>query len=205
MIARLVPYGVRPDAVAPLIEEIVAVARARSRWPAQWTNRRAEFFVINTSSGDGLSLVVGDDRTVTPAIELERLPSEDPEELDVHLLQLGGRHESGVAGVLFGRVVRCDSGSVEDLSFNRDAVPSSPDVRARALVVAPNARVVAFAVATDRASLEHSLLKFSARCTEVDDYRGCLPLLARSRLSPGKTRERLAVAARGARRSISPG
>lgn len=107
---------------------------------------------------------------VTPAIELARLPSEDPEEFDVHLLQVGGPRESGVVEALFGRVVRCDPGSVGDLSFNGDAVPTSPDVWARVLLVAPNARVVAVAVATDRAALEHSLRKFSARCTGIDDY-----------------------------------
>jgi hypothetical protein len=116
MIARLAPYRVPPDAVAPLIEEIVAVARARSRGPARRTNRRAR-----------------------------------------------GRQESGVVGRLFGRVVRCDPGSVGDLSFDGDAVPSSPDVWARALLVAPNGGVVAFAVATERAALEHSLCEFSAR------------------------------------------
>jgi hypothetical protein len=170
MIARLAPYRVPPEAVAPLIEEIVVVARARSRWPARRTNRRAEFFFVNTSSGDGLSLVIGDDCAVTPPIELERPPSEDPEELDVHLLQVGGPQERGVVEALFGQVVRCDPSSVEDLSFDGDAVPSSPDVWARGLLVAPNAGVVAFAVASDRAALEHSLHKFSARCTRVDDY-----------------------------------
>lgn len=169
MIARMTPYRVPPDAVEPLIEEIVAVARARSPWPVGRTNRRAEFFFLSTSSGDGLSLLIGDDRTVTPAIELARPASEDPEEYDVHLLQVGGPRTSGVVEALFGRVVRCDPGEVSELSFNGDAVPTSADVWARALLVA-SARVVAFAVAADRAALENSLIKFSARCTRLDDY-----------------------------------
>jgi hypothetical protein len=169
MIARLTPYQVPPDAVEPLIEEIVALARARSRWPVERTNRRAEFFFVNTSSGDGLSLLLGDDRTVTPVIELTRPASEDPEQYDVHLLQVGGPRTSGVVEALYGRVVRCDPGEVGELSFNGDAVPRSEDVWARALLVAPSGRV-AFAVATNRAALEESLTKFSARCTRLDDY-----------------------------------
>jgi hypothetical protein len=170
MIARMTPYRTPPDAVEPLIEEIVAVARARSRWPVERTNRRAEFFFINTSSGDALSLLIGDDRTVTPVIELARPASEDPEEYDVHLLQVGGPRTSGVVDALFGRVVRCDPAAVSELSFNGDAVPTSAEVWARALLVAPSAQVVAFAVAADRAALEDSLIKFSARCTRLDDY-----------------------------------
>jgi hypothetical protein len=168
MVARITPYRTRPDALEQLIEEIVAIARARSHWPVQMTNRRAEFFLINTSSGDGLSLVIGDDRTVTPVIDLARRPSEEPEEYDVHLLQVGGPRESGVVDALFGRVVRCEA--VSEMSFDGDAVPASPDVWARALLVGPGGRVLAFAVGTDRRALEHSLDKFSARSTQVDDY-----------------------------------
>jgi hypothetical protein len=170
MIARMTPYRAPPDAVESLIEEIVAVARARSRWPVERANRRAEFFFVNTSSGDGLSLLIGDDRTVTPVIELARPASEDPQEYDVHLLQVGGPRTSGVVEALYGRVVRCDPAEVSELSFNGDAVPTSEDVWARALLVAPSGRVVTFAVATDRAALEESLTKFSARCTRIDDY-----------------------------------
>ncbi|HEY6585072.1 MAG TPA: hypothetical protein VIZ29_09510 [Gaiellaceae bacterium] len=170
MIARMTPYRVPPAAVEPLIEEIVALARARSRWPVERTNRRAEFFFLNTSSGDGLSLLLGDDRTVTPAIELARPASEDPKEYDVHLLQVGGPRTSGVVEALFGRVVRCDPAEAGELSFNGDAVPTSEDVWARALLVAPSGRVVTFAVAADRKALETALIKFSARCTRIDDY-----------------------------------
>jgi hypothetical protein len=40
----------------------------------------------------------------------------------------------------------------------------------RALLVAPGGKVLAFAVAANRAALEQSLHKFSARCTRLDDY-----------------------------------
>jgi hypothetical protein len=138
---------------------------------ACWTDEPARrVFFINTSSGDGLSLLIGDDRTVTPAIELARPASEDPEEYDVHLLQVGGPRTSGAVEALFGRVVRCEPGAISKLSFNGDAAPTSPAVWARALLVAPSAQVVAFAVAADRAALEDSLIKFSTRCTRLDDY-----------------------------------
>ncbi len=103
-------------------------------------------------------------------IELARPASKDPEEYDVQFLQVGGPRESGVLNGLFGRVVRCPPGAVSEQSFNGDAVPTSPDVWERALLVAAWGQVLAFAVATDRAALEHSLRKFSARCTGVDDY-----------------------------------
>src|SRR5919109_4821478 len=88
MVARIAAYRAAPGAVEPLIEEIVTVARARSPWPARRTERRAELFFINTRTGDGLSLVVGDDAKVRPVIELRRPPSKEPEEYDVHLLQI---------------------------------------------------------------------------------------------------------------------
>jgi hypothetical protein len=169
MVARLIRYETPPDAVGQLVEEIVAVARVRGRWPVQQTKRRAEFFFVNTCTGDGLSLVVGE-RTVTPVIELERSSSGAPEECDVHLLQLGGPRGSGVVDALFGRVIRCDPGAVGDRSFNGDAVPRSPEVWARGLLVGPSGEVLAFAVAADQAALEQSLEKFSSRCTRVDDY-----------------------------------
>jgi hypothetical protein len=170
MVARITRYRTPPNAVEALTEEIVAVARARSPWLVRRTNRRAEFFFINTSTGDGISLVLGDDRTVTAVIELERSPSDDPEEYDVHLLQVGGPKESGVVDALFGRIVHCDPGTVSELSFNGGTVPTSPDVWARALLLAPNGQVLAFAVATNRAALDDALHKFSSRCTRVDDY-----------------------------------
>jgi hypothetical protein len=170
MVARTARYETPPDAVDQLLDEIVALARARRRRPVQQTSRRAELFFVETSLGAGLSLVVGDDRSVTPVIELERPSSEDPEEWDVHLLQVGGPRRSGVVNALFGRVVRCEPGTVGDLSFDGDAVPASPAVWARGLLVQPGGQALAFAVATDRAALEHSLEKFSSRCTRVDDY-----------------------------------
>jgi hypothetical protein len=169
MIARLTPYRTRSDALEPLIEEIGALAR--SSMPLNETNRRAEFFLINRSSGDGLSVVIGHDRTVTPVIELSRAPDGEPEEYDVHLLQVGGPRDSGVVDALLGRLVRCDGAALTELSFDGDAVPTSPEVWARALLVAPDRdHVLALAVATDRAALEESLRKFSARCPRVDDY-----------------------------------
>ena len=169
MIARITPYRTRADAPEPLIEEIGALAR--SSVPLNKTNRRAEFFLINRSSGDGLSVVIGDDRTVTPVIKLSRAPDGESEEYDVHLLQVGGPRGSGVVDALFGRVVRCDGAALTELSFDGDAVPTTPEVWARALLVAPDRDLVlALAVATDRAALEESLRKFSARCPRVDDY-----------------------------------
>lgn len=170
MIARLTSYRTRPDELQLLLDEIVAVARARSRWPVEQPNRRAELFFVDTASGDGLSLVVGDYRTVRPVIELARSPSKGPEEYDVHLLQVGGPRGSGVVQALYGRIVRCDPGAVSDLSFDGDAVPTSPDVWTRALLVAPDRRVLAFAVGPDRGALEESLVKFSSRSAHVDDY-----------------------------------
>jgi hypothetical protein len=170
MIARITRYRTPPDGVDALIEEIVAVARARSPWPVERTDRRAEFFFVNTSSGAGLSLVIGDDRAVTPVIELGRRPTDDPEEYGVHVLQVGGPKGSGVVEALLGKIVRCDPGALSELSFNGDAVPSSPAVWARALLVAPDGFVVVFAVGPDRAALDHSLERFSSRCAWVDDY-----------------------------------
>jgi hypothetical protein len=170
VIARITPYQTPPDALEPLIEEIVAVARARSRRSVERTNRRAEFFFVNTSTGDALSLVIGDDRTVRPVIELTRPPSADSEEYGVHLLQVGGPRGSGVMQALFGQVVRCDAGAVDELSFDGDAVPTSPDVWTRAILVAPDGGVLAFAVGPDRAALEQSLEKFSSQSKQVDDY-----------------------------------
>jgi hypothetical protein len=67
MIARITPYRTSPDAVQSLIEEIVSVAHARSRGPF-----RARTGAPNLPSSirppTTLSLVIGDDRTVTPAI-----------------------------------------------------------------------------------------------------------------------------------------
>jgi hypothetical protein len=168
MIARITAYRTPADALEPLIEEIVALAR--SSGPVTDTNRRAEFFFINRSSGGGLSVVIGHDHTVTPVINLGR-PRDEPEEYDVRLLQVGGPTGSGVVDALFGRVVRCDLAAFPELSFDGDAVPTSPDVWARALLVAPDRQLVlGIAVASDRGALEESLLKFSARSTRVDDY-----------------------------------
>jgi hypothetical protein len=169
MIARITAYRTPADALEPLIEEIVALAR--SSGPIRDTNRRAEFFFINRSTGDGLSVLIGHDHTVTPVIDLGRTPRDEPEEYDVRLLQVGGPTESGVVDVLLGRVVRCDAAALTEMSFDGNAVPASPDVWARALLVAPDQqRVLGLAVATDRAALEGSLRTFSARSTRVDDY-----------------------------------
>jgi hypothetical protein len=169
MIARITAYRTPADALAPLIEEIVALARASG--PVRDTNRRAEFFFINRPTGDGLSVVIGHDHTVTPVINLGRAPRGEPEEYDVRLLQVGGPTDSGVVDALFGRVVRCEAAALTELSFDGNAVPASPDVWARALLVAPDRQLVlGLAVASDRAALEESLRNFSRRSATVDDY-----------------------------------
>jgi hypothetical protein len=157
---------VHPTAIESLLEEIVAVA---PRWPVRPTNRLVERFFINRSTGHSLSLVIGEDRSVTPAIELDR-SSDGHSEYAVRLLQVGGRREAGVAPSLFARVVRCDRNTVGELSFDGDSVPTWSAVWARGLLVAPSAQVVAFAVATDRVALESSLQEFSARCEDIADY-----------------------------------
>jgi hypothetical protein len=121
MIARLIAYRTPADALEPLRAEIAAQARAS--WPVQGTNRRVEFFFIKSSTDEALSLVIGEDRTVMPLINLQRPASEDPKEYDVHLLQVGAPTESGTVHTLFGRVVFCGPGAISDLSFNGDAVP----------------------------------------------------------------------------------
>jgi hypothetical protein len=169
MIARLTPYRTSPAELTPLIDEIVALARPS--WPVRSTNRRAEFFFLNRSTGDALSVVVGDDRPVTAVIELARAPSANPEEYDVRLLQLGGPTDSGVVDALFGRVVRCDRAELADVSFYGAATPTAPAVWARGLLVGPDgALAVAVAVATEFAALEESLREFSSRSVAVDDY-----------------------------------
>jgi hypothetical protein len=169
VIARITAYRTPADALEPLIEEIVTLAR--SSWPVKRTNWRAELFFINRSSGDGLSVLIGDDHTVTPVINLGRAPVDEPEEYDVRLLQVGGPTKSGVVDALFGRVVRCDAAALTGLSFDGDAVPTSPDVWVRALLVAPDRHLaLAVGVAADRAALEESLRTFSARCPRVEDY-----------------------------------
>jgi hypothetical protein len=169
MIARLTAYRTTLDAVEGLIDEIVALARASG--PARRTNRRGEFFFLDRPSGNGLSVLIGDDDTVTPVIELNRAPSDKPEEYEVQLWQVGGPTGSGVVEALFGRVVRCDAAAVAELNFNGDSVPTSPDVWTRALLLSSHRKlVVALAVASDRPALEESLRKFSARCTTIDDY-----------------------------------
>lgn len=167
MIARMTPYHTAPDALEPLIQEIVALARSSST--LQSPKRRAELFLLDRSSGDALSVVIGDDKTVAPVIELGRPPETEPEQYDVRLLQVGGPTTSGVVEVLLGRVVHCDT--AVDLSFDGDALPTSPDVWLRTLLVAPDrGRVIALAIASDRGALEETLRKFSARCPRIDDY-----------------------------------
>jgi hypothetical protein len=94
----------------------------------------------------------------------------DALQADVHLLQVGGPRGSGVVQALYGRIVRCEPGAVTELSFDGDAVPTSPDVWTRALLVAPDGWVLAFAVGPGRTALEQSLEKLSSRSMQVDDY-----------------------------------
>jgi hypothetical protein len=169
VIARLTAYRTPAQGVEPLVEEVVAVAR--SARPVDRTARRVELFLVDRARGDALSVLIGDDGGVAPAVELGRRPSAEPEEFTVHLLQVGGPKGSNVVDALFGRVVRCAAAAHPDLSFDGRAVPTSPDVWLRALLVAPDRELVlALAVASDRAALEESLRKFSARCPRVDDY-----------------------------------
>ena len=167
MIARVTAY--RTPALEPLTEEIVALAR--SSGAARIGKRRVELFLVDRASGGSLSVLLGDDRGVTPVIDLARAPSADPEEYDVHLLQVGGPRDSGVVEALVARLVRCDAVALDDLSFDGDAVPKSPDVWMRALLIAPDgAPALAVAVGSGRPAVEESLRKFSARCDAVDDY-----------------------------------
>jgi hypothetical protein len=131
------------------------------------STRRALF--VNRPSGDGLSLVIGDDRSVAPVIALSRAPTGDPEEYEVRLLQVGAPTCSGVVDALFGRVVRCDATAIA--AFARDAVPACPDVWARALLVAPERDTgVAVAVGSSSAALDDTLSTFTASSAAVDDY-----------------------------------
>jgi hypothetical protein len=169
VIARITRYRTPPDALGGLFEEIVTLARSRSRSRVRDRTRRAEVFFVNTSTGDGLLLLLGD-RRAQPVLELERTPIDRPEEYEVRLLQIGGPRDSGVVEALYARVVRCDRDTAGDASFDWDAVPRSSEVWARAVLTSPDGRLLAFAVATDRSALEQALARFSARCTQVDDY-----------------------------------
>ena len=165
MIARLSRYRVPVQAVAPLVDEVVSLARARSPSPAA----HAEFFFVDSAGGEGLSVLLADDESATPAIALPRPPS-DVQDYSVHLLQLGGPRRSGVVETLLGRIVWCDPEHLRDLSFNGDAVPASAAVWARTILVMPGREVLALAVATEQAPLEESLDKFAAAARSVHDY-----------------------------------
>ena len=165
MIARLTPYRTPVD--QPLLDEVVGLARAS--WPVQRTARRVELFLVDTPGSTALSLLIGDDRTAAAVIDVSR-PHDEPREYNVHLLQVGPPKESGVVEALYGRVVHCDAGAVEELSFDADSIPE-PAVWARGLLVASErAEVAAFAVATDRTALEQSLTTLSAAAMRVEDY-----------------------------------
>jgi hypothetical protein len=90
VIARLTTY--QTDELKPLLLEVEAQARASS--PAQRSNRRAELVFINTSSGEALSLLIGDDQSVTPVIRPSHPSTGEPHEYDVQLLQVGRRAEA---------------------------------------------------------------------------------------------------------------
>jgi hypothetical protein len=169
VIARMTQYQTAPDTVGALVDEVVDVARRGSMAAVKQRKMVAEFFFVNTESGECLSLLLGDDRSIAPVIELAD-QSGSSEELAVNLLQLGGPRDSGVVDALLGRVVRCPPHAVADVSFNGGAVPSSPEIWLRVLLGASNGDVVAVSVGTDPASLQASLEKFSARCPAVTDY-----------------------------------
>jgi hypothetical protein len=170
MIARLAAYQVPPVEVESLIDEVVAAARARSGSSMLSGDRDAEFFFVDRPNGRGLSLVLGDDKTVSAVIEIPRSSSEQPAEYEVQLLQLGGPLSSGVVENLFARVVRCSPGEAPDRPFHGGAVPTSPEVWARGVLAGMDGRVLAFAVATAHGALDEALNEFSSRCAHVDDY-----------------------------------
>jgi hypothetical protein len=166
VIARLTAY--RGPIDDQLLDEIGALARAS--WPVRRTARRVELFLVDTAGGSALSLLIGDDRSVEPVIDVSRPPGE-PHEYDVQLLQVGPPKGSGVVEALDARVVHCDARAVDDLTFDGNGPPASPEVWTRGLLVAPDrSEAAAFAVATDRDALEESLAPFSARATRVEDY-----------------------------------
>ena len=168
MIARIVPYRIPVDELDALEAEIVE--RARASWPVGRTNRRAEFFFVDPR-GDGLSVLVGDDPTVSAVIDLARRPSADAEELDVTVLQLGGPKRSGIVEALYGRVVRCAPDVVAEQAADLPA-PSTSDLWARALLVSPDRdRALGVAVGTTQPALEEALAEFTLPGAVPDDYR----------------------------------
>jgi len=169
VIARITPYRVSPDAVAALVDEVVDVARRRSSAPVEPREMVAEFFFVNAVSGECLSLVIGHDPSIAPVIDFAEHDG-SPEELSVNLLQLGGPRDRDVVDALLGRVVRCPSRATASVSFNGDAIPSSPAIWARALLSGESGDVVAVAVGTDPERVQDALGKLSARCPVVADY-----------------------------------
>jgi hypothetical protein len=169
VIARLTAYRIPPDGAQQLTDEIVALARAS--WPVRRTARRVELFCVDTLGETGLSVVVGDDRTVRPVIDVSRPSGGEPQEYDGRLLQVGPPKRSGVVAALYARVVHCDARALDDLTFDGNGPPASPEVWTRGLLVSSDrGDVAAFAVATDRAALEESLAAFDAVATRVEDY-----------------------------------
>jgi hypothetical protein len=173
VIARLTPYRTPPAAVPWLINEIVTLARARSDWVVRDRDRAAEFFFVDTPTGDGLSVVLGEGLNVMPAIDITGADRGEAEEYDVQLLQVGGPRDSGVVPALFARVVRCGPDALRD-AFNGDAVPTSSHVWVRALLCAASGDVLAFTIGTDRVALEDSLRKLTSQATEVNDFDDCV-------------------------------
>jgi hypothetical protein len=156
-----------------LINEIVTLARARSDWVVRDRDRAAEFFFVDTPSGDGLSVVLGEGRSVMPAIDVGAANRGEVEECEVQLLQVGGPRDSGIIPALLARVVRCGPVAVHD-AFNGDAVPTSTDVWVRALLRAASGDAVAFAVATEGLALEESLRRLTGQASEVKDFDDCV-------------------------------
>jgi hypothetical protein len=133
VIARITSYATSPNAVEVLVDEVVDLARRRSRVAIEQRKLAAEFFSVNTESGSCLSLLIGDDPSITAVVDLADHDGSS-EELAVSLLQLGAPRDSGVVAALLGRIVRCPPHAVDDVSFNGDAVPMSPQIWARALL-----------------------------------------------------------------------
>jgi hypothetical protein len=154
-----------------MLDEIVAAARERSRSRVHDLSRHAEFFCVDTASGECLSIVVGDGPAMDATVELARPPSGPAENYVVRLLQLGGPRDSGVLDGMYARVVRCEGDAVPSESALRGfPPPASTEVWARGLLAAETNDVVGFAVATDRHALAPSLEELCTANVLVGDY-----------------------------------
>ncbi len=168
MIARLTRYHAPPSELGALMAEVVERARANRDWPVTHIDRRAEFFLTDSATGDCLSIVFGDDPNVASAVEPARPSSGEPRTYVVRCLALGGPRGSGVVDALFGRVVHRMTGAAD---VERKGPLPSPEVWARALLVSPDDdEAVGVAVASDASSLDQALLELAGGSMRVEDY-----------------------------------